>query len=581
MIFELRIGWDSHHTYIRDFLEDFFQTQGVNANVIQTRDAIVIETDAADGGLENVLNLLGTSMPYSCFMGSTSHRFVEDAFTCKEKSPRLPLELNLGLCPSCEKKLFQSYDPMTCCEHCGPHYTQLSGLHVKPDVTLAQRMAEAAASLVEGKSVAIKTLFGWRRFSPLEEVSGDGFVMQVNPAMLGEDFVLTPDENAALLSLEKPMMLISTRSETLKKLCGNAIACQCPDEAFTHLFAYELRRLGVASLWCENARSDADVVIAFEGDVTEQKPLRLARFKERRFVVSGERAIFPSRIKSRGDTLVCAEPLAAVGSNGSHRIDRMECFDEAVSSRLNILEGSACDLTHSNTHTFTAADGAILGALASHERIGESAVAFWFEGDAVSFHYYNGTHVTTVVPPLAFEPSVLLERIRTLKEGSDRLLDNVKAQNTELYAQIELIQNENLGFFEAVSLLCDIGDGGFEALNKEALKFMGKGGTQVDCHRDENRFHPYAFLGSIISYRMAGVEPTMLAYSVFESLGDYAVDILTQLKQRSKAAHTVLCGSQIAQASLFARIDSKLAGTLTNRSFPIGRDGAVVGGIWL
>ena len=121
------------------------------------------------------------------------------------------------------------------------------------------------------------------------------------------------------------------------------------------------------------------------------------------------------------------------------------------------------------------------------------------------------------------------------------------------------------------------------ALVKEALKFVGKGGLQIDTKLRDNRFDTIAFLASIISYKIADVPTSLLCYSVFESLGDYFSDILTELKNRSKAEHIVLCGSGFANQSLYSRVTRNLKNTppVLARSFPIGRENGVVGGIYL
>ena len=57
-----------------------------------------------------------------------------------------------------------------------------------------------------------------------------------------------------------------------------------------------------------------------------------------------------------------------------------------------------------------------------------------------------------------------------------------------------------------------------------------------------------------MSFRLAGVTTSLLAFSLFESLGDLVTDTLTQLKTRFKTSETLLFGGMLANAALFSRI---------------------------
>jgi hydrogenase maturation factor HypF (carbamoyltransferase family) len=183
----------------------------------------------------------------------------------------------------------------------------------------------------------------------------------------------------------------------------------------------------------------------------------------------------------------------------------------------------------------------------------------------------------------AYSSSTMFRGIETILQGRDRLIANIEKSRPELFAVLQEIEDQNMSLFDALSAIIGLEGRGFEAVADTALQFMGKGGTQIDTKLGDTRFNPYVFIASIISYKMADVGPVMLSYSLFESLGDYFVDILTQLQSKAKAEHLVLCGAQIAQSSLYSRIMQKMKGQppLVNRSFPIGREGAVIGGIYL
>jgi len=82
---------------------------------------------------------------------------------------------------------------------------------------------------------------------------------------------------------------------------------------------------------------------------------------------------------------------------------------------------------------------------------------------------------------------------------------------------------------------------------------------------------------------MAEVESVLLAYSIFESFGDYVTEIATQLKVKAKAEHIVLCGRAFGNPSLFSRVQKKFGhqSFLMNRILPIDRENALLGALAL
>jgi len=118
---------------------------------------------------------------------------------------------------------------------------------------------------------------------------------------------------------------------------------------------------------------------------------------------------------------------------------------------------------------------------------------------------------------------------------------------------------------------------------KEAMKFVGKGGMQIDTHVKDNRFDHAAFLASIISYQLADVSSVILAYSIFESFGDYFSEIIAELQSKTKADEIILCGAHFANQSLFSRMQRNLKMTppKMNINYPISKENTVVGGVYI
>lgn len=643
MSFILEIGLNTHQDYMPDYLRSFFEGEGLKVNLHRTPDAVAVEADENDAGLEPALHALNEQMTYSLFMSSVSHRFSGERFVYQEPEAKDVIPLNLGLCPTCVSEMFDPqsrryYYPFTACRHCGPQYAffeqfpyeraNTAWRFVVPcsaceeevqsnpfrrgfvqischECSVALEMTHggksryannaksckqlfelSAKALSEGKSVLMKTTFGWRRFyvPTAQNVSEASVLLHCNHKDLMDDLSLTKQEIEAFFSLEKPMLKVAVQAEGLKAIFGNVTRCKIPDEAFTLLLSRELNALHIDYVAFESCGegSEADYRVGFDLPLAVQSEMECFIGGEARFVKAGERVSFPARVASAVDTLSVTENLVAVKQGETHTISRMEHFEGATASKMNLLEGCESVAEHSNTHAFSTAQGAMRGALASHGLTGR-AVGVYFEGDRVDFLHFNGTHLTHVVPSIAFEPGRLIETLASLREGSDRLIANIDKNHPDFYAVLRWIETGELSLFDAAAAVIGLKGHGFDAIDNQALQFMGKGGTQIDTAMGDTRFNPYAMLASLISYKMADVEPIMLSYSLFESLGDYFVDILTQLQEKAKAEHIVLCGAQIGQTSLYSRIMQKMKGhpPLVNRSFPIGSEGAVVGGIYL
>jgi hypothetical protein len=639
MAFVLDIGYTSHQDYIGNYLRAFFDREALDVTLTRHSGGYRIEADQSNPELEQALTRLNAQMPFSLFMRHASHQLTETPYEPGAGTTFSTLPHNLGVCNHCKTEMLDPesrrfYHPFTSCNHCGPQYAFIeahpfersntvwrfvqpceacekeaaaNGLRsgypliscsactvalemvnkgksrIANDRAKTKQLFEIAAkAIADGHSVVMKTTFGLRRFA--KTIAADDHLLHLNPNSLMNDFSLTRQEIEALYSIEKPLVKVAVQSESLKEQIGAFRWCKVPDEGFTLLLANELQALGVDHIGFREAVSldEGDYQVGFDLPVNAQSDLKLFIAGETRIIRSGERVAFPAQVSASGDTLSVSDDLVALKAGERHIIDRMEHFDGATASKMNLLKGVDAPIEHSNTHTFTAAQGAFRAAKLSQGIIG-AAIGVCFENNTVVYCYDNGSHVTEIVPPKAFDATVLIATLESLREGSDRLMANVQKNQPELYAAIERIAAESINAFDAAALLIGTAGESFEGLDNEALKFMGKGGTQIDCMLGDNRFDPYAMLASIISYKMADVEPVMLSYSLFESLGDYFADILTQLQTKTKADRIILCGEQLAQSSLYSRIVQKMKGAslFTNRSFPSGRESAVVGGITL
>jgi hypothetical protein len=641
MAFVFHLRYPSYHRYVRRFIEALAEEEGVEMSVLQSGGAITLTADEKDPGLAAFLETLGSALPASLYMEGSDHEVVPAPVPKIRRREESPLPHGVGLCTRCMKELFDPssrryYYPFTMCGCCGFQYPLFERYPFVRDHTLlrfftpceacakeseenpfrrgfplischacgvpvrmrdkkSERYAndagsfktlfEVAAKAIEkGKSVKIKTLAGWRLFfDPAAVEAKEKVMLLVDAAKAEYHCALIRDEVHALLSIERPLLYAAVADEALWESYGKTTPLKYPDDGFTTLLAKELTALGrshVAYAPCDGETS-ADYTIDYDLAIEPQREMRLFINKSVRFIVEGERGVFPQRREGRSERVVAAYGMAVVPDGDGVLVDRMEKLDEAEATQLWLPEGEESPLAHSDTRRFAPGIASVMSVLYEHGLTHESAVGVHF-GEEPTFVYHNGKQPIVAVPPMEFDAPNLRERIASLREGSDRLVENFAAKAPETAERL-FGSNPPRDIFEAAAVILGLEEAGLDAVGKEALKFHGKGGLQVDTKVKNNRFDPYAFVASLMSYRLAGVENPLLAYSIFESFGDYVSEIVTELKARSKAEHVVLCGRTFGNPSLFSRVQKKLGNEafLMNRTLPIDRENALLGALAL
>ena len=642
MAFLFEIEFKAPHTYIKEYIESFAKEKGVDVSVLQSGGKITLVGSEADETLAPFLEALAVRLPASIFMKGSSHRIIDKPVPTVSERRKSLLPHAIGLCPQCMEEMFDPasrryYYPFTACRCCGAHYPFFEhypytrensamrffvpceacraeqqahpfregyplischdcGISVRMsdreseryanDPESFKRMFEVAARAIgNGKRVRIKTLFGDRLFfDPMQtEREGDKVMLLLDASRFEHRCAVIKEEIHAALSIERPLIHAAVSDPSLFDIFGKVTRVKYPDEGFTILLAKELLASGydhIAYRPCGPA-CETDYVIDYDVEVDPQREMRLFINKSVRCIVDGERAVFPLRFERRSDRIVVAHGMAAVGGADGVLIDRMEKFDSAETSELYLLEGEEAPFSHSNTVRFPQAQASVMSVLLEHGLTGERSVGIYFSEEP-TFIYHNGKQPIVAVPPMRFDPDGLEKEIAGLREGSDRLVENFRSGFPDIAGRL-FGKKGVKDIFEAAAVIMDLPEEGFDAVGDEALKFSGKGGLQIDTRVEKNRFDPYAFLASLMSYRLAGVESSLLAYSIFESFGDYVTDIATQLKNRSKADHIVLCGKAFGNPSLFSRVRKNLGSQriLMNEVLPIDRENALFGALAL
>jgi hydrogenase maturation protein HypF len=640
MAFTLEVITSFSQPYIKNYLISTIRSFNIKAVVHQQKSKIICAFDSYDENLQLCLEAIASTLPASCFMSGSQH---DDMDGEPESVPDFEVEypLGLGLCPSCQKEMFDPsskryYYPFTQCTHCGGQYafsehypyersnTALSyvqpcptcehesqnvgrrekqvlnschecGIPVKllhkdkeryaNDAGSFRTMFEVAAkALRDGKTLLMKTTMGYRRFYRAEKLEYGSVLMLVNATKITDYCSLINDEFNALLSIERPILHVALKDETIRSTFGTSIDVKYPDEGFSILLGKELTQLGLDYIVYEALESpcEADFVMEFDLNVQYQSDMRLFINKDIKFITSGERISFPSRFPVGTDTLSIAHGLVGIKDGKGMLFDQMERFTSASTVKVNQLESEVPAVESNHFHTMAEDEASFMSVIAEHGKFGTKVVGAHFQEEA-SFLYYDGKKVIRVVPPHTFSAVGLIDKMSTLREGSDRLMDNIKNKLPHMYDLLLKLEQSDVTLFEATAMILGLEDKSYEGVMREALKFIGKGGLQIDTKVHDNRFNHVAFLSSIISYQIAGVDSVYLSYSIFESFGDYFSELLNEIKGKTKATDIVLCGSYFGGQSLFSRLQRNLKATppLLNVNYPIGKENCVVGGVFI
>jgi hydrogenase maturation factor HypF (carbamoyltransferase family) len=642
MAFIFELEYISGHSYILRYIEALSKQSGVEVSLIQSNDKITIMADENDPKLADFLKVLGETLPVSLFMRGSEYRVDDIPLIKAESKSSFSIPHSIGLCPVCQKELFDPssrryYYPFTSCNCCGPQYPltegypfrrensllrffmpckaceeeilsnpfrrdyQLISCHtcgvaVKMRDRFSERYANDAGSfktlfeviakaIKDGKSVRVKTLMGDRLFfnANRECDFANKRLMVVDAGKIESFCSVIREEIGSLLSIERPIIDVAIRDQELQKFYGGTATVKYPDDGFSLLLAKELTYIGfsyVGYVECSSNQS-ADYIVDYDLQIEPQSDMRYFINRDFRFIVEGERVSFPMILKRHTNRVGIANGLAFVPYYGSVLIDRVERMNSVEAEELYVLDSEANVPEHPKTVRFDQESALFLSVLQEYQLLDKRAVGVYFNIVPI-FLYHNGKKPIVVVPSIKFDSSKLRENLATLREGSDRLVENFSKKfpkRAERLFSTDAVED----IFEVTALIMGLENLGFEAVAKEALAFIGKGGLQIDTKLSDNRFDPYAFIASIMSYKLADVPTRVLAYSIFESFGDYVTEILLELKQSSKADHIVLCGKAFGQQSLFSRIQRNLANEkfLINRRTPIGKESAILGALAL
>lgn len=155
-----------------------------------------------------------------------------------------------------------------------------------------------------------------------------------------------------------------------------------------------------------------------------------------------------------------------------------------------------------------------------------------------------------------------LDDIQSIDEHAVRLITNYKEKFPK-YFEKEFIDRDSDGFESILNLLAYLlGMKDYKQFEDTALSYNGKSGIQIDMNVikvDGKNYLDYRrIIQSSMSYKMGGVEDTMIAYSFYESLIDFIYDNVSNMNTELNAKDLILCGNMFANSILLSKVNKKM-----------------------
>ncbi|MEA1917302.1 MAG: hydrogenase [Campylobacterota bacterium] len=229
MALKQTIEYNSSNRYFAGFLQNIINESGVNASVSQSSNNIeLIVDDSDEKALLKFSEQSQTNLPQSIFLGDINTASVD---ACIEKSGFTSPAYNIALCPKCLDNL-----------------TNPSSLRYLDDTIVCNHYSNSASSFSDNTI-----------FSP--HFSDGSSLLLSDPLKIDELFIMTNDEKKALFSIEKPLVKVTIKDETLKNLVNKSyIFIKSPDSIRSTLVALNAKESGVSYLFF-NSMSDLKAVV--------------------------------------------------------------------------------------------------------------------------------------------------------------------------------------------------------------------------------------------------------------------------------------------------------------------------------
>jgi len=491
-----KIDFNSTNFYFKHIIDDLIEESQVNANTKMYKGFILLACDDSQEKIETFFKQLEEKLPLSIFLKGAN---VIESFDYNnyEELEDKEVKINLSLLTNDEIR----------------NILEENHIDFSNDIN---KIKEGGISRFETHN-GLKDLYLPSR-KLREEFESKGHEVKLlitNINALTKLVDVSQKDLQLLCSIERP--LVKLKFKLLQNAKGEYsntrfIYAKIPDDKETVLFGQALKENGIDYLLYVN-------------DEVYQDGLKVTYNDEQNIVIHGEKGLFPK-------------------------------YDYTLERKVN------------SSHDYFEEYGSVFKAtLAQFNKRTVPAIGVYFsyESDesAIKVNIPTvGEKVIINIPNVFNSIENCLEDIQSIDENTHRLINNYKNKFPKVFEK-EFLDKDSDGFESILNLLAYVlGMKDCKQFEDTALMFSGKSGLQIDMHLikiDGKNYLDYRrIIQSSMSYKMAGVEDTMIAYSFYESLVDFISENIEEINKELKAVDLILCGNMFANSILLAKINKKL-----------------------
>lgn len=165
------------------------------------------------------------------------------------------------------------------------------------------------------------------------------------------------------------------------------------------------------------------------------------------------------------------------------------------------------------------------------------------------------------IPNIQNSISKIFEDIASIDENTERLIENFNKKFPEVKEKKLSDFNSFLAIIEACSIVLDINN--ITEFENLALNSSFSNSVQIDMKLikiDNKNYLDYRrIIQSIMSYKMAGVENEILAYSFYEFLSEFIINYSKEIAKKISAKDIVICGDMFANRLILNKVTKELS----------------------
>ena len=519
-----QIKYNSTNSYMTNIIDELIKHNDINAKVAQYDKFILLDFDDEQEKIESFFKVLEHKLPISIFMEES--KVVE------------------GVCKS--GKLLEKKEITT---NISPTNEDVIGLIKKEPLDFSY----LSLAITRNKMVNLKTNSGYKLFmlaskenrEKLEKINKNVNLFITNTNALKELFASNSKDIQLLCSVEKPLlkMKLNLLANSNKKISDTSfIHTKLPDDKNSFLFAHDVKKYDVNYLLYCDAEVDSLCDETYDDDnlMSVQDDLIVTYLGNETLLVKGDKSIFPK-------------------------------FDY-----------SSQKVYDSSKEYFESCGGVYKAVLSQHNKRVKSSIGVYFSYDSevseIAINIPGKGKVSVIeIPNIETCFSNCINEIKNIDENTPRLVENYRKKFPEVFENENRKLDDTNGFRTILDLTAQlIGMKDLKEFEDTALNCGSKSGMKIDMLvkiiDDVNYLDYRRVVQSIMSYKMAGVDNTLLAFSFYESLSEFIVEHAATMKDEIKSSDIVLCGDMFANSILISKTNKALEKTfnvLLPKDYPL------------